>query len=216
MNKSQLIELVRRNLQGGDAPISVRKKYDPRLVMLYVEMAYNDLVSLLYDDGIKKGGDFSALDNFGKSYKRQLKYNSDREEYYLDLDMDIVPLPDNQGIRLVSPWLNQANSYDYRDNNAQGVFSLLLNDTVSTRPWFYTELPYIFLGHIPTPKGSKTEPTDELMVKVIPPFNKLDDNDEVFIPGGNNLKLFELVYNVVNQVNKNPESEYDNANSKQI
>jgi len=216
MNKSELIELVRRNLQGGDAPVSVRAKYDPRLVEKYVEIVYNDLVYMLYNDGVKMGGDFSALDNFGKSYKRQLKYDSDREEYYIDAEMDIVPLPDNQGIRQVSPWLNQANSFDYRDNNSQGVFSLLFNDLVSPRPWFYTELPYIFVGNIPVPKGPKTQPTDLLMLKVIPPFSKLDATDEVFIPGGNNLRLFELVYNVVNQVNQNPQSQYDNNSNKQV
>lgn len=216
MNKQQIIELVRRNLQGSDAPISVRRKYDPRLVELYVEMAYNDLLNKLYDDGIKKGNDFSALDNFGKAYKRSVKWDADREEYYFDLEMDIVPLPDSQGIRLVSPYKNQAAMYDYRDNNSQSVFSKLLNDVVSNVGWFYVELPLVFLGNINTSIHNPAELNSQVMVKVIPPFNKLSDTDEIFLPGGNNMVLFQMVYNAVNTTNQNPESQFNNNSSKQI
>lgn len=216
MNKEQIIELVRRNLQGSDAPISVRRKYDPRLVELYVEMAYNDLLNKLYEDGIKKGNDFSALDNFGKAYKRLVQWDADREEYYFDLEMDIVPLPDSQGIRLVSPYKNQAASYDYRDNNSQSVFSRLFNDIVSETGWFYVELPYVYLGHISTAVQTPEAGKSQLMVKVIPPFNKLAPTDEIFLPGGNNMVLFQMVYNAINTTNQNPESQYDNNSSKQI
>lgn len=216
MNKQQIIELVRRNLQGSDAPISVRRKYDPRLIELYVEMAYNDLLNKLYEDGVKKGNDFSSLDNFGKAYKRNVKWDAEREEYYFDLEMDIVPLPDSQGIRLVSPYKNQAAMYDYRDNNSQSVFSKLLNDVVSSVGWFYVELPLVFLGNINTSVQNPAEANSQVMVKVIPPFNKLTDTDEIFLPGGNNMVLFQMVYNAVNTTNQNPESQYNNNNSKQI
>lgn len=209
MNKKQLVELIRRNLQSSDAPISVRRKYDERLLVLYVEMAYNDLVNKLYEEGIKKGNDFSALDNFGKAYKREVQYDADREEKYIDLEMDIVPLPDSQGIRLISPFKNQAQSYDYRDNNAQGVFSQLHVNLVSARPWFYAELPLVFLGNTPTETGP-------MMAKVIPPFNKLGDDDDVFIPGGNNMIMFDMVYQAIMRTNQFPESQYDNNSSRQL
>jgi len=125
--------------------------------------------------------------------------------------MDIVPLPDSQGIRLISPFKDQANSFDYRDNNAQGVFNLLLNDVVSTRPWFYVELPLVYLGHIQTPTQGM-----QVMAKVIPPFNKLEDGDEIFIPGGNNMIMFEMVYNAISRTNQFPEGQYNNNSSKQI
>ena len=211
MNKKQLTELIRRNLQSSDAPIAIRRKYDEREVKLYFEMAYNDLLNKLHDEGIKKGNDFSALDNFGKAYKRKVKFDPDREEWYFDLEMDIVPLPDSQGIRLISPFKDQSNSFDYRDNNSQSTFSLLFNDVVSTRPWFYVELPLVYLGHISTPTQQMN-----LMVKVIPPFNKLQDGDEIFIPGGNNMIMFEMVYNAIAKTNQFPEGQYNNNNSKQI
>jgi hypothetical protein len=55
-----------------------------------------------------------------------------------------------------------------------------------------------------------------VMVKVIPPFNKLEDGDEIFIPGGNNMIMFEMVYNAISRTNQFPESQYNNNSSKQI
>jgi len=74
----------------------------------------------------------------------------------------------------------------------------------------------VYLGHIPTAVQLPEADKSELMVKLIPPFNQLSDDDEIFLPGGNNMILFEMVYNSVNLTNQNPESQYDNNSSKQI
>lgn len=210
MKKAVLIELIKENLAGGDAPAPIRGKYDDRVIEKYLEMGYDDLVADIYKECFKTNN-YSLLDNFGKAYKVVILKDEDRGEYYVELAISVVPLPDNQGIRLVSPYKDQSQAFDYIDNNSQHVFRYLFNNVVSPTGIYYTELPRIYVSNFPTALIGK-----ELMVKVIPPFNGLDENDDVFLPGGNNLALFDRVYEIMFRKNKTPQDDYDNNNSKQI
>lgn len=69
MTRDQFVELIRRNLQGSDAPAAIRGKYSEREIQLYAQMAYDDMVGIIGNEA-NKTKDYSLLDNFGKSYKR--------------------------------------------------------------------------------------------------------------------------------------------------
>ena len=90
MKKAVLIELIKENLAGGDAPAEIRGKYDPRIIEKYLDMAYNDVVFNLYEAGYQKGGDYSALDNFGKSYKVTIQEDKERKEYCSELSLSCI------------------------------------------------------------------------------------------------------------------------------
>lgn len=209
MNKSQLIELVKEKLSGGDAPPAIRGKYHPKVISKFLEMAYDDLVSLLQKEGTQTN-DYSALDNFGKSYILPILKDELRNEYYVELPIKVVPIPDNQGIRLVSPKFDQSAAYDYIDNNSNHIWNKLFNGIVRPVGKYYVETPRVYLQPVNTP-----EPNSEMLIKAIPPFSNLLPEDDVFIPGGKNTVLFEMVYGVMRK-NQTPKQDYNNESSKQI
>ena len=209
MTRDEFVELVRRNLQGSDAPAAIRGKYSDREIRLYVSMAYDDIIGEFAREATKTR-DFSLLDTFGRAYKRNILYDAEREELYIDLQVQVVPLNDNMGIRLVCPFRNQNDAYHYRDNNASSVFSKLLVAVVNNTPSYYVELPRIYLDN-KVPKGTKT-----LMIKIIPPFSRLKGTDEVFVPGGANGEMFAKVIQFVQNKQNNPQMYNNSGSSKQI
>lgn len=209
MTKDQFIELVRRNLQGSDAPVAVRAQYDPREIELYANMAYDDMIGLIGLEA-KKTKDYSLLDNFGQAYKRTIQYDSDRDEKYVDLEIQVVPLGDNMGIRQVSPYKGQQDAFQYRDNNSQAVFSKLLIDVMDSTPTYYVELPRIYFD------DKINQDLTTVMVKLIPPFSKLEGEGEVFVPGGANGELFGRVIEMVGNKIKHPQMYNNSGSSKQI
>jgi hypothetical protein len=210
MNKAELIELVKENLSGGDAPAEIRGKYHPKIIEKYLEMAYDDLVATIYQES-EPSGNFAALDTFGKAYKVILKKDEDRGELYVELDISVVPLPNNKGITLVCPYRDQTSAFDYVDNNSSHVFRKLHNQVMRPVGTYYAELPRIYIANVdPTLIGK------DIMVKAIPPFNGLKSTDDVFVPAGKNTMLFNLVYELMVRKNQTPKDDYDNNNSKQI
>jgi hypothetical protein len=209
MTRDQFVELVRRNLQGSDAPAVIRGKYSEREIQLYAQMAYDDMISILGEQA-EKTKDYSILDTFGKAYKRIIKFDSEREEKYVDLEVGIVQLRDNMGVRLVCPFKDQSASFDYRDNISQSVFKVLLVDVVDNTPTYYVEQPRIYLDD-KTPKDLTT-----LMVKLIPLFSELKSDDQILIPGGQNGQVFQRVLELVQNKERHPQMYNNSGSSKQI
>jgi len=209
MTRDQFVELVRKNLQSSDAPAAIRGKYSERQIQLYAQMAYDDMIGIIGEEA-NKTKDYSLLDNFGKAYKRTVQTDTDREEKYIDLAIQVVPLGDNMGIRQVSPFKNQKLAFQYRDNNAQAVFSKLLVDVVCNVPTYYVELPRIYFDD-KIEKDLKT-----IMVKLIPPFSQLKGDDDVFVPGGQNGRVFQTVLELIQNKERHPQMYNNSGSSKQI
>jgi hypothetical protein len=209
MTRDQFVELIRRNLQGSDAPAAIRGKYSEREIQLYSEMAYNDMISMLGEDA-NKTKDYSLMDSFGKAYKRIIKYDSEREEKYLDIEVQIVPLRDNAGVRLVSPYKDQSASFDYRDNTSKSIFDTLLVNVVDNTPTYYVESQRIYLD------DNVNKDLTTIMIKVIPLFSALKSEDEVLVPGGENGQVFQRVIELIQNKERHPQMYNNSGSSKQI
>jgi len=209
MTRDQFVELIRRNLQGSDAPAAIRGKYSEREIQLYSEMAYNDMVSMLGEEA-NKTKDYSLMDSFGKAYKRIIKYDSERDEKYLDIEVQIVPLRDNAGVRLVSPYKDQSASFDYRDNTSRSVFDTLLVNVVDNTPTYYVESQRIYLD------DNVNKDLTTIMIKVIPLFSALKSEDEILIPGGENGQVFQRVIELIQNKERHPQMYNNSGSSKQI
>jgi uncharacterized protein YuzE len=209
MTRDQFVELIRKNLQGSDAPAAVRGKYSERQIQLYAAMAYDDMISILGEEA-NKSKDYSILDTFGKTYKRNVKYDTERDEKYVELELKVVQLRDNMGIRLVSPYKNQSTSFDYRDNTSQSVFRTLLVDVVDNTPTYYVEASRLYFDY-KIPKDLET-----LMIKIIPLFSELKSDDEILIPGGQNGQVFQRVLELVQNKERHPQMYNNSGSSKQI
>lgn len=209
MTKDQFVELIRRNLQGSDAPAAIRGKYSEREIQLYSEMAYNDMISMLGEDA-NKTKDYSLMDSFGKAYKRIIKYDSERDEKYLDIEVQIVPLRDNAGVRLVSPYKDQSASFDYRDNTSKSVFDTLLVNVVDNTPTYYVESQRIYFD------DNIDKDLTTIMIKVVPLFSALKNEDEVLVPGGENGQVFQRVIELIQNKERHPQMYNNSGSSKQI
>ena len=208
MRKDKLIELVKLNASGGDASASVASKFDPREIELVIDMVYNDLVFQLYESELAKGNmNMDALDPFGTSFKCEIQEDTDRKEFYIALPFEMVPLPANVGIRLVSPYQEQDSAYDIVDNNSLHAFSRLYNQLVRPQTICYIEVPRIYFRYLPKPRP------DFIMVKAISDFTSLKDDADVIIPGGNQI-LFSKVAEIMRS--KGVKTLYNGGSDKQI
>lgn len=207
MNKAELIDLVKRNLGGGDMPAELKSRFHPNEISKYIEMVYDDIFDAICKEGIKYG-DYSALDNYLNTYIFATKYDSVREQYYIVLDPQPVPLPNNLGIRQVSPPKDQTFAFALVDDSSASVWDALESDYVSDVAGYSPEGNNIYFDN-KYPRG-----LENVMVKQLVPFSSLRDNDSVFVPGGNNTLMFQKVLALM--LNKPmPDVQGSNENTKQ-
>lgn len=209
MRKDKLIELIRLNASGGDATAPVAGRYDDREIELIVDAIYNDLIFQLYEAEMQKGSvSMEALDPFGTSFKVEVFEDADRKELYSELPFQLVPLPSNVGIRLVSPYDDQSAAYDLVDNNSAHVFSRLYNQLVRPVTSCYVEMPRIYYRNLPKENKPKY-----IMVKAISDFVSLPEDAEILVPGGNQIIIAKAAEYMRS---KAPKTLYDNLSDKQV
>ena len=204
--KEQLIELVKLKLAGGDAPASVRGRYSPQEIEKYLDMVFDDMIYQTWLSGYKFN-DFSQVDNYVKTFVLTVQYDSDREQKYVTLSVQPVPLPNNYAIRQVSPPKDQGAAFAFVDNTSQKVFTNLEVGRIGDTPTCYVEGQRIYFDD-KFPVG-----LEKVMVKEIVPFSSLKDTDSVTIPGGNNAMIFEKVFEMMQ---KPPKVNQDNMAPKQV
>jgi hypothetical protein len=189
MTKRQLIDLLKHRLAGGDCPQEIKGKYHPRIIEKHIEIVQNYLMKTVAYREAEKENDWGLLDSYTKTFVPvDVEWNDTRKEFYSKLPVAVVDLPRNRGIRFISDQENQAVQYLYRDNNSVDIFSNLDIDRVSTKPRWYREKDLIYFSRQLMPT------TTAVLMKVIPTFSSLDDNDEAPVPSAYAKSIFDLVF----------------------
>lgn len=188
LRKEQYIEQLRQRLCGGDPTADMMGRFHPLIVEKEVDVAYESLLQSLFSQNIK-GGNYSALDAYtrtfpSKQYPDPVYVLKDeiRNEYYAELPKPVIVLNSvnegsgNYGIRLVSLVQGQASAFIPIDNNALTVFSGLEVNRINTIPTYYVEGNKVFFNFtdLNAPK--------EVLMKIVPTFSFLDDDDFVTMP----------------------------------
>lgn len=204
--KEQLIELVKRKAAGGDAPASIRGRFSPQEIEKFLDMVFDDMIYQTWKDGYKYN-DFSQVDNYIKTFTLPIAYDSDREQNYVTLTVQPVPLPNNFALRQVSPPKNQSGAFAFVDNTSSPIFSNLEVSVMGDVCSCYVEGNKIYFDD-KFPIG-----LTYVMVKMIVPFSSLRDTDSVTIPGGNNTLIFDKVFELMQ---KPPKVNQDNMVTKQV
>jgi len=189
MTKRNLIDLLKHRLAGGDCPQELKGKYHPKILEKHIEIVQNYLIKTVAYREAEKQNDWGLLDAYTKTYPNvAVNFDEERNEYYCDIPISIVDLPQNRGIRFISDRQNQAVQYIYRDNNSVDIFSNLDIDRVSTKPRWYRESDKVFFSrHL-------SSLINGVLMKLIPAFSSLEDNDEVSIPSAYAKSIFDLVF----------------------
>lgn len=207
--KSILIELGQSALSGGDVAAEIRNKYHSSVVEQFLGLAWADIIQEQFKLSVS-GNDFTIFDNFAKPFYADVLYDDDREEAYFVMPVSIIPLqPKQAAVRSISLKKSQQLAFAPIQNASMPMWSELEamridNVTVS----YYLEGNNVYFPF------THPETLSKLLIKVICPFDALDDDDDVFVPGGQNEALFMKMFQImVQQGNKNVE--YNENNSTQ-
>ena len=94
MTKQQLIELIRRNIVGGDSQPSLRGRFHDKEIELYIDMAIESLLNGYTSERQEMYGqlglDAWKYDKFTKSYKLDIEFDEDTEKYFSTLPVKIT------------------------------------------------------------------------------------------------------------------------------
>ena len=206
MTKEQLIDLIIDRLAGGDCPQELKGKYHPEIVSKHIGIAMNYLMQNIVVKEAERSGT-SVYDAYTKTFKNiEVLFDAYRNEKYSLLPCSVVVLPENRGVRMISPMHDQKTNFVYRANNSVSIYGHLDVNFVSDRTRFYVEGSTVFYDeHL-------SDDINKVLMKLIPEFDSLDDDDEVGIPSAYGKLIFDLV--IQSMLGKPPEkmSNDNNAN----
>lgn len=207
MKKIEIIDLLKHRLANGDCPQELKGKYHPEIIGKHCVLALNYLIKEIAYKEAQRDNNFSMLDVYAKTFKNvEILKDTDRDEYYSLLPANVIPLPKNRGVRLISPMKNQKYSFVYRDNNTANIHGNLDVEDVLTRPRYYVEGDKIFYSkHL-------ISDINKVLIKLIVDFDGLDDEDDVPIPSGYGKLIFDLVFQSMQGMGMEKVSNDNNAN----
>ena len=194
MRKVTLIDLAQDFLSGGDAPDDVKGRYHPEVISNFLALAYNEVVMQTYLEG-KMHSDYSVLDAWALNHTLPIVSG------VVELPYPPVQLPNGMGIIQVACGNDLTNVFAYHETNANAVFNALDVGQVSTKPTFYleqnasgsgTKSHVLQLGKIPDGVSS-------VKVKMIVPFDQIDDYATISIPAGKEKMLIDSVISLMRE-----------------
>jgi hypothetical protein len=207
MRKITLIDLAVDYLSGGDAPDDVRGRYHPEIVSNLLALAYNAVVMQTYLEG-KQHSDYSVLDAWARNHTINIVNNT------VALPYPPVQLPNGMGILQVACGNDLTNVFAYRETNSNAVFNALDVGSVSNKPTFYLEQN--------TGSGNNShvlqvalvpDGVTSVKVKMIVPFDQVDDYETISIPAGKENMLFDAVVTLLRE--KPPEDTVNDNKARQ-
>ena len=205
MEKAKLVELMQETLAGGDAPAEIRGKYHPAVISAFMDLAYTDIMQKEFDEASQ---DFS-FDNSAKRFQAEVKYNKDIDRKYFDLPIQLVPLrPKNAAIRSISLYQGQQIAFAPISNASAPMWAELDAMKVDNTCSYMIEQNQVVFEMNAPQTGAK------VMLKLIPSFSELEDKDNVLIPGGKNILLFQSVYQIMS-LRRNRDMNINDNNSLQ-
>jgi hypothetical protein len=209
MTKIELIELIQHRLAGGDLVPDQLGRFHEKVIEKYVSLAVASLMNQLEKNAIKHN-DFGQLDDYTITRTEvPVLYDNARKEYYSILPVKVVKLYKNRGIRLVSPNHDQANRFDYMDNNESDVYSELEVEMIDGTPSWYPESNKVYFRNI-------TQPVIDsgVLMKLIPVLSELPDDQEISIPAGQETFVLDFIFKYMS--NMPPEDVSNDNNSRQV
>jgi len=208
MTKQNLIDLIKHKLAGGDCPQELKGKYHDEIVSKHITLALNYLINDVIYVRANKNKDWGSLDPYAKTFLGNIiKYNEERNERYIDLPSDYIPLPKNRGIRIVSPEQGQDKPFLYRDNNTSRIYKNLDVNDVYNEVRFYVEGNKLFFSeHLPNY-------VETVLIKIIQPFDAMNDDDNVVVPQGYGKVVIDLVFQSMMGMPLEKASNDNNANT---
>jgi hypothetical protein len=183
--KEQWVDLINLKLSGGDAPAQIQGKYSYQEIDMYLNMAFSDVLTKAWMDAP------DMVSDYFRTVKSTVSMDTNRNERYLTIESQVLPLPQNRGILQVRYAKNPYLQFAMNNVNAAPIFEELEVSFVDKKVGYYAEGKRLYFD------DKLPQVVDELLVKFITTFEDLGDEDEVIVPGGNNQAVFDAVYRLM-------------------
>lgn len=192
MTRAQWIELIKRALDGGSAPVELRGRYHENEIALYIQSAINSLLNtyttLSAQNSANQGHDLWKFDGMTKTYPLDIKFDSTRKKYYSELPVSIMPILNNSGIRMIFPIEAEECAFIPRAQTDDFLMDGLDVNLITGLIYFKVENTKVYYS------GDINCNWKQVLAKLIINFTEFDDNDEVPMPEGKDFNLLEMVY----------------------
>ncbi len=178
IRKIELIEKVQDILNGGDQTSDQISRYHNEIISLNISDVYENMLLSMYKQSTVGAANVGAgfLDVYTKSFPNtKVLFDKERCEYYIDTPVKYVQLPQNRGIRWISAMNGDSMPFYALDNNANWALGQLEVGKLNNNPTYYVENGVVWLD-------LKGEKLSEVMYKIVPVFDNLDDDDLIKEP----------------------------------
>lgn len=212
MKKSVLIDLVSDIKLGGDE--SAATKYDSREIEYIIDMVRSQMIDADLKDGISNNNYEIKGDWISTYTDVEVKYDSERDEYYSILPAKLISLFEDRGLKQISPIKGQRNPFIRVANGALGIYSNLEAGYLGGKTGFYTE------KH--STEGTRVyyfnlrRQITSVMVKMVASMLDMDSEEDVPIPGNKEADLLNYVSQMLNEKKYTPEDKYNDSSSEVI
>ena len=211
MQKNQLIELVKRSLQGGDGEPSLRGRFHEREIELYLNLAFD---SLLNKNATQKqqlaselGQDSWKFDALTKTYVLDISYDEARNRYYSTLPISVLSINNNDGIRMITPTQEESTAFIPRRTQDSFLMSGLDVGQLSGLIYFSLEGNKIWYA------GDIDCNWKNVLAKLVLEFSEFEDTDDINIPDGKDIELIQITLALMQQ--KRPQDIIDDGVAQQ-
>ncbi len=208
MKKVQFVEMITSWVQNGVANPDLIRKYHPEMIALNIGRAFNHVIYATFRNNI------SDVDLFAKPYVVEVQYDSEAEVYYFDMPAHTTQLPDNKQIRQISFLKDKKYSFEPLPVGAAEVFG----DTDVALAFSYIGYTVlanrIELTNWPASDFAVSTTTPKLRVILVPAFEAYEDEDEVHIPSGKDIDVYNILLQIL--AGKRPTDMIADGNTKAV
>lgn len=194
MTKEQIAAMI-QDILNANTTLS-RTKYDRRDISILISRAYNDAVTdnlqmkyrgKIFLNSIIDGGFITSYEDV------PILYNENRNIYYSELPVSILPLERDVGIRQISPMEDESTSFINSAVGDKFVQGPLEVSKYPKNPTFQRENDEVYYHADELPWYFKREGATVLM-KLVRDISDIPDDEEFNIPGGYETKIIDWVF----------------------
>lgn len=190
MTKGEMVELVYLYVTGGQLNPDINIKREDISAMLAA--AVNFVV--LKESRIRRqesmqeyGGNSTGIDvDFLGTFYLDVLYDEERELFYIQPTVRVVPLPGNRGIDTIAPMAGYREFKKLKGQFEDVGIEHVLRDI--TRYWFERlgETQRVFFKNIPSS-------IKKVILKSVVSANDLEPNDEIPVPSGTEFEVLQIL-----------------------
>lgn len=201
ITKEILAALIQDNKAGGDPPAN--SKFHTLNIYKWISIAWSTLVDIEY----RQTKDIN--DAFIQPFSNvDVKFDSDRDEFYSDLPARLVAMDEVAGLRTVSPMKDRKTEF-LIDRIGSAAMYDGLEAGLSQLTSIYLEGNKIFYDHLDSDNIKK------VLIRMVADVDTLAANVPIPIPANKERALVDQVLELLDEPKQTPQDKHNDSNTQQ-